>query len=81
MNDIPARRLATFLPLVTGTDGQPYISCLSVLALLEHCATKIRITGLDGATAADLLDAEADALNIRAIDCTLRKQPPAQGAP
>jgi hypothetical protein len=67
VTDTPARNLATFLPLALGTDGQPYIRCLTVVALLEHCAAKIRITGLDAEAAAQLLDAEADALNVRAI--------------
>ena len=70
MPDRPERHLSMFLPVVTGTDGQPYISCLVVLALLEHCAAKIRLTGLDGEAAAELLDAEADALNVRAITRT-----------
>ncbi|MFE4857322.1 hypothetical protein [Streptomyces sp. NPDC056670] len=67
MTDAPARNLATWLPLVTGFDGQPYISCTSVAALLEYCATTIRITGLDGEAAAELLDGEGAALNVRAI--------------
>jgi hypothetical protein len=62
--------LATFLPLVTCDDGQPYISCLAVAALLEYCAAKIRITGFDADAAAALVDAEADALNVRAIALT-----------
>lgn len=70
MTDTPARNLATWLPLVTGSDGQPYISCTSVAALLEYCATTVRITGLDGDEAADLLDGEADALNCRAVMIT-----------
>ncbi|MEV8523186.1 hypothetical protein AB0451_03360 [Streptomyces sp. NPDC052000] len=76
MNDTPARNLATWLPLVTGSDGQPYISCLSVLALLEYCATTVRITGLDGEAAAELLDTESAALNVRAIHRTLSKETP-----
>ncbi|MEU6054181.1 hypothetical protein ABZ829_27645 [Streptomyces xanthochromogenes] len=63
----PARNLATWLPLVTGSDGQPYISCTSVAALLEYCAATVRITGLDGEAAAQLLDSESAALSVRAI--------------
>ncbi|MCT9092891.1 hypothetical protein N4G70_29060 [Streptomyces sp. ASQP_92] len=63
----PRRNLTLHLPLVTGTDGQPYISCLAVAALLEYVATTIRITGLDGEAGAELLDSEASALTVRAI--------------
>ncbi|MFK0182031.1 hypothetical protein ACIQVR_39475 [Streptomyces xanthochromogenes] len=62
--------LATFLPLSTAQDGQPYISCAAVVALLEHCAVTIAATGLDADAAASLLDDEAEVLNLRAIGQT-----------
>ncbi|MFJ2399823.1 hypothetical protein ACIOUE_00865 [Streptomyces xanthochromogenes] len=70
MTQPPNPGLSAFLPLVTCDDGQPYISCLAVAALLEYCAAKIRMTGLDANAAADLLASEADALNVRAIALT-----------
>ena len=62
---------STSLPIVTATDGQPYIGCDAVLALLRAIADSCRNFAdepdcdLDSAAAA--IDVEADALECRAI--------------
>lgn len=70
-DDAPVQPATTSLPIVTATDGQPYIGCDAVLALLRAIADSCRNLApdpdcdLDSAAAA--IDYEADALECRAI--------------
>lgn len=68
MNDSPA---SNRLPLVTGSDGQPYIGCDAVIALLRAhasaCRTNADEPDIDLHVVAAALDMEADALDVRAI--------------
>lgn len=70
-NEEPA---AARLPIVVGSDGQPYTPCASVAMLLRAIAESCRILaddpecGLDSAAAA--IDMHADALEVRAVVAT-----------
>lgn len=71
MNSAPLPHAADRLPIVTASDGQPYLPCEAVLALLRAIAESCRNLAddpdctLHGAGAA--IDIEADALEARAI--------------
>jgi hypothetical protein len=71
VNAAPLPHAADRLPIVTATDGQPYLPCEAVLALLRAIAESCRNLAddpdctLTGAGAA--IDIEADALEARAI--------------
>ncbi|MEU2789072.1 hypothetical protein [Streptomyces sp. NPDC007100] len=75
-DDDPVRPLALRLPIVTGTDGQPYLGCGAVVALLraiaESCRTLADDPDCDLDSAAAAFDYEADALECRAIEYTRR---------
>lgn len=62
------------MPIVTGSDGQPYLPCEAVLALLRAIATSCRNLAddpdCDLHTAGAAIDIEADALEFRAIAAT-----------
>lgn len=70
-DDAPVQPATTSLPIVTSTDGQPYIGCDAILAFLRAIADSCRNLanepdcGLESAAAA--IDYEADALECRAI--------------
>ncbi|MGK3107982.1 hypothetical protein [Streptomyces sp. WAC05858] len=70
-DDTPVQPASTSLPIVTATDGQPYVGCDAVIAFLRAIAESCRNLadepgcGLDSAAAA--VDYEADALECRAI--------------
>ncbi|OMI34395.1 hypothetical protein [Streptomyces sparsogenes] len=80
-DDAPVQPASTSLPIVTATDGQPYLGCDAVLALLRAIAESCRNLasepdcGLESAAAA--IDYEADALechwsrNVSEIDAWL----------
>lgn len=67
----PTAHAADILPIVTASNGQPYLPCDAVLALLRAIAESCRNLADDpdcdlyGAGAA--VDIEADALEARAI--------------
>ncbi|WP_030670567.1 hypothetical protein [Streptomyces rimosus] len=75
-DDDPVRPAAMRLPIVTGTDGQPYLGCDAVVALLRAIAASCRTLADDPEcdldSAAAVIDYEADALECRAIDRTRR---------
>lgn len=77
-DDAPVELASTSLPIVTATDGQPYIGCDAILALLRAIAESCRTLadnpecGLDSAAAA--IDYEADNLECRAIAHTTQEQ-------
>lgn len=62
------------LPIVTATDGHPYIGADAVVALLraiaESCRTLADDPDCDLRTAAAAIDLEADNLDCRAISMT-----------
>lgn len=68
MNDWP---VSSYLPLVTGSDGQPYIGCDAVIALLRAIASASRTNAedldIDVHVVAAAIEIEADALEVRAI--------------
>ncbi|KOU17041.1 hypothetical protein [Streptomyces sp. WM6349] len=59
------------LPIIVGSDGQPYIGCDAAVALLRAIAEACRATADDPDcnldTIAVAIDQEADALAVRAI--------------
>ena len=63
--------VVTSLPIVVGNDGQPYIGCDAVLALLRAIASSSRNLAddpdCDLRTLAATMDLEANALEVRAI--------------
>jgi hypothetical protein len=66
----PLQPTVTSIPIVTGTDGQPYMGCDAVVALLRAVAEACRGNVHDDADAGDFaaaVDIEADALAVRAI--------------
>ncbi|SES03624.1 hypothetical protein [Streptomyces qinglanensis] len=69
--DGPVPPVATGLPLAVGSDGQPYLGCDTVIALLRAIASSSRnladAPDCDLDTLAAILDLEADALEVRAI--------------
>ncbi|MFF7022989.1 hypothetical protein ACFY97_18550 [Streptomyces klenkii] len=66
MNDGEPQPLSTSLPIYTATDGQPYMSCHHVAALLRAIAETCR--NLDEAELVpDVLEDEANALACHAI--------------
>ncbi|MEU1663579.1 hypothetical protein ABZ547_08185 [Streptomyces sparsogenes] len=70
-DDPPVQPASTSLPIVTATDGQPYLGCDAVIAFLRAIAESCRTlahdpdSSLDSAAAA--IDYEADNLECRAI--------------
>ena len=74
MTAAPLPHAADQVPIVTANDGQPYMPCDAVLALLRAIAESCRNLAddpdcdLHGAGAA--IDIEADALEARAIGHT-----------
>ncbi|MCX4543806.1 hypothetical protein [Streptomyces sp. NBC_01565] len=63
--------VSSCLPLVTGSDGQPYIGCDAAIALLRAIASASRANAddpeIDAHVVAAAIEAEADALEVRAI--------------
>lgn len=76
MTDDAPQPVVTGLPIVVGSDGQPYLGCDAVLALLRAVATSSRTLAddpeCDLRTLADTLAREVDALEVRAIAHTMR---------
>lgn len=74
--DSPVQPVTNQMPIVIGSDGQPYIACDLVIALLRAIANSCRNLAddldcsLEGAGAA--VDVHADALEVRAIAHTRR---------
>lgn len=70
----PLPHAADSLPIVTAGDGQPYLSCEAVLALLraiaESCRNLADDPDCDLHTAGAAIDIEADTLELRAIAAT-----------
>lgn len=68
MNDWPA---SNRLPIITGSDGQPYIGVNAVVMLLRALASACHANAdepdVDLHVAAAALEMEADALDVRAI--------------
>jgi hypothetical protein len=65
---------ADMIPIVTGSDGQPYMSCEAAVVLLRAIAETHRELAddpdCDLRTAAEAIDLEADALEAWAIGHT-----------
>jgi hypothetical protein len=65
---------ADMIPIVTGSDGQPYMSCEAAVALLRAIAGSHRENAddpeCDLRAAAEFIDLEADALEAWAIGHT-----------
>lgn len=76
-NDTPIQPASTSLPIVTATDGQPYLGCDAVIAFLRAIADSCRNLAdnpeCDLDTAAAAIDYEADALECRAIAHTTQE--------
>lgn len=74
MNAAPLPHAADRLPIVTASNGQPYLPCDAVLALLRAIAESCRNLADDPDCtlpgAGQAIDAEADALEARAIALT-----------
>lgn len=74
MSGQPASHAADQLPVVTASNGQPFMPCDAVLALLraiaESCRTLADDPDCDLHTAGAAIDVEADALEARAIGHT-----------
>ena len=72
----PLPHAADRMPIVTANDGQPYLSCEAVLALLRAIAESCRNFADDPDCtlhgAGDAIDIEADALEARAIAHTAK---------
>lgn len=70
----PLPHAADSMPIVTGSDGQPYLSCEAVLVLLraiaESCRNFADDPDCDLHTAGAAIDIEADTLEFRAIAAT-----------
>lgn len=75
MSEAPAARAANSLPIVTASNGQPFMPCDAVLALIraiaESCRNLADDPDCDLHTAGAAIDTEADALEARAIAATL----------
>lgn len=69
--------ISTRLPLAMGTDGQPYLGCDAVIALLRSISTVCRTLPdeVSPDLLANVLDLEADALDCRAIQHTMKPAP------
>lgn len=71
MTGEPLLHAADKMPIVTANDGQPYLSCEAVLALLraiaESCRNLADDPDCDLHTVGAAIDVEADALESRAI--------------
>ncbi|MFF8589962.1 hypothetical protein ACF061_00740 [Streptomyces sp. NPDC015220] len=71
MSRPPLPHAADRLPIVTASNGQPYIACDAVLALLRAVAESCRNLADDPDCtlrgAGEAIDIEADALEARAI--------------
>ena len=71
MSGAPLPHAADRLPIVTANNGQPYIPCDAVLALLraiaESCTNLADDPDCDLYTASAAIAIEADALEARAI--------------
>ncbi|WP_060905340.1 hypothetical protein [Streptomyces scabiei] len=67
----PTSHAADRLPIVTASDGQPYLPCDAVLALLraiaESCRNLADDPDCDLHSAGAAIDVEADSLEARAI--------------
>ncbi|MFJ4637587.1 hypothetical protein ACIP69_18425 [Streptomyces hygroscopicus] len=78
-DDTPVQPASTSLPIVTATDGQPYLGCDTVIvflrAIAESCRNLAHEPECDLDTAAAAIDVEADALECRAIAHTTRAAP------
>ena len=63
------------IPILVGNDGQPYIGCDAVIALLRAIAEAQRINAdepdIDIHVMSAAIDIEADALEVRAIAHTV----------
>ncbi|MFE9382343.1 hypothetical protein ACFYMO_03765 [Streptomyces sp. NPDC007025] len=74
MSDETVQPASNRMPIVTATNGQPYIAACNVLALLRAVADSCRNLAddpdCDLDTAAAAIDLEADALEVRAIHHT-----------
>lgn len=74
MTGEPLPHAADKMPIVTANDGQPYMPCEVVLALLraiaESCRNLADDPDCDLHTAGAAIDVEADALEARAIGHT-----------
>ncbi len=74
MTGEPLPHAADKMPIVTANDGQPYMPCEAVLALLRAIAKSCRnladAPDCDLQTAGAAIDIEADALEARAIGHT-----------
>jgi hypothetical protein len=70
----PLPHAADRLPIVTASNGQPFMPCDAVLALLraiaEACRNLADDPDCDLPGAGEAIDIEADALEARAIDHT-----------
>ncbi|MEU3613461.1 hypothetical protein ABZ725_14255 [Streptomyces sp. NPDC006872] len=73
-DDAPIPHATDQLPLVTSTNGQPYVGIDAVAALLraiaESCRNLADDPDCDLLTAAAAIDMEADNLDFRAIEMT-----------
>jgi hypothetical protein len=71
MSDAPLPHAADRLPIVTASNGQPFVPCDAVLALLraiaESCDNLADDPDCDLRTASAGIEIEADALEARAI--------------
>jgi hypothetical protein len=71
----PLPHAADRLPIVTASNGQPFMPCDAVLALLravaESCTTLADDPDCDLHTASAAIEVEADALEARAIAHTV----------
>lgn len=71
---MPLPHAADKIPIVTASNGQPFMPCDAVLALLRAIAESCRHLAddpdCDLHTAGAAIDVEADALEARAIGCT-----------
>lgn len=75
MSGQPTPHAADQLPVLTASNGQPYMPCGAVLALLRAIAESCRHLAddpdCDLHTAGAAIDVEADALETRAISHTV----------
>ncbi|OUD04674.1 hypothetical protein [Streptomyces swartbergensis] len=74
MTSAPLPHAADKIPIVTASNGQPFMPCDAVLALLraiaDSCRTLADDPDCDLRTAGAAIDVEADALEARAIGHT-----------
>lgn len=76
MSEEPLEHAADKMPIVTGSNGQPFMPCDAVLALLraiaESCRNLADDPDCDLHTAGAAIDVEADALESRSIAHTTK---------